>query len=101
MVPVKGNGNRDQKLAAVTAAGKCQGADTSNKKGKHSKTNAADTIQNGSPVDKVWYLSDKESYGALHMNMKSIPKFKGMAICAKYHLKGSCNFGDKLYQAKH
>jgi len=61
-------------------------------------TDAADTIQNRSLVDKAWYLSDKESYEAFHMNMKSIPKFKGMAICTKYHLKGSCNFGDKCSQ---
>ena len=76
----------------------------SNKKdrGKRSKTDAADAIQNGSPVDKAWYLSDKESYGAFHKNMKSIPKFKGMAICAKYHLKGSCDFGDKCsWKATH
>jgi len=34
MVPAKNNRNRDQKLAAMTAARKCQGADMSNKKGK-------------------------------------------------------------------
>ena len=76
----KDNGNGDQKLAAV----KRPGADTSNKKdrGKRSKTDALNAIQNGSPVDKAWYLSDKESYGAFHN-------------CAKYHQKGSCDFGDK------
>ena len=95
IAPVKDNGNRDRKLAAVTAAGKCQGADTPNKKGKRSKTDAADVIQNRSLVGKAWYLLDKESYGAFHKNMKSIPKFKGMAICAKYHLEGSSDFGDK------
>ena len=90
VAPAKNNGNGDWKLLAV----KRLGADTSNKKdrGKRSKT---DTVQNGSPVDKAWYLSDKESYGAFHKNMKSIPKFKGTPICSKYHLKGSCDFGDK------
>jgi len=93
IAPVKDNGNGDRKPAAA----KRPGADTSNKKerGKRSKTDAADAVQNASPVDKAWYLSDKESYGAFHKHMKDIPKFKGTAICAKYHLKGSCDFGDK------
>ena len=93
VAPAKDNGNSDRKPVAA----KRPGADTSNKKerGKRSKTDAADAVQNASPVDKAWYLSDKESYGAFHKNMKDIPKFKGTAICAKYHLKGSCDFGDK------
>ena len=86
---VKDNGNKHRKPAAV----KRSGTDMSNKKGKRSKTDEADTIQNGS--HKAWYLTDKESYGTFPTNMKSIPKFKGKAICAKYHLKGFCEYGDK------
>ena len=57
VAPAKDNRNGDRKPVAA----KCPGAVMSNKKerGKRSKTDAADAVQNASLVDKAWYLSDR------------------------------------------
>ena len=50
-------------------------------------------VKNESPVDPSW-IKQGEPYKIFHAHLDKAPKFKGSAICIKYHIKGSCAWGD-------
>jgi Zinc finger C-x8-C-x5-C-x3-H type (and similar) len=63
--------------------------------GEHSPT----PHKNSSPVDPAWLLKPNEGYGAFAKQIHLVPLFKGAAICAKFHVQGSCPFGDTCSRA--
>jgi hypothetical protein len=50
------------------------------------------TAKNTTPADVSWIV--KGEYPTFHKHLGGIPKFRGKAICAKYHLMGVCTYGD-------
>ena len=50
--------------------------------------------KNSSPVDPGW-IKKGENYNVFQPHVKSIPLLHGNPICAKYHVKGICNYGDE------
>jgi hypothetical protein len=49
--------------------------------------------KNTSPIDPTW-IKQGEPLKYFNENMDKAPKFKGKPMCIKYHLKGSCSWGD-------
>ena len=49
--------------------------------------------KNTSPVDKAW-IKMGENYNVFQPHITSIPTLNGNPICAKYHVKGICSYGD-------
>ena len=54
---------------------------------------------NTSPINKDW-IKEGESFGIFHAHMATAPKFDGSSICIKYHVKGSCPFGENCPRKK-
>ena len=50
--------------------------------------------KNSSPVDQGW-IKKGENYNIFQPHVKSIPSLNGYPICAKYHVKGICTYGDE------
>jgi hypothetical protein len=49
--------------------------------------------KNTSPINEDW-IREGESFNIFRAQMSSTPMFKGTTICVKYHVLGSCSFGD-------
>ena len=50
-------------------------------------------VQNESPVDPSW-IKQGEPYKIFHAQIDKAPKFKGKAMCIKFHVKGTCAWGE-------
>ena len=50
--------------------------------------------KNSSPVESSW-IKKGENYNVFQPHVKSIPNLHGNPICAKYHVKGICTYGDE------
>ena len=50
-------------------------------------------VQNDSPVDPSW-IKQGEPYKIFHAQIDKAPKFKGKAMCIKFHVKGTCAWGE-------
>ena len=58
------------------------------------KAAAFSPAKNSSPVEPNW-IKKGENYNVFQPHVKSIPCLHGSPICAKYHVKGICNYGDE------
>ena len=50
-------------------------------------------VKNSSPINEDW-IREGESFNIFRAQMATTPTFKGTTICVKYHVLGSCPFGD-------
>ena len=54
---------------------------------------AQGSIKNTSPVDKSW-IKAGENTTLFHKHMSQAPKLRGEQICLKFHVQGSCPYGE-------
>ena len=78
-----------------TKAGKRSNDSADDNTGPNTKRKASfSPIKNSSPVDPSW-IKRGENYNVFQPHVKSIPLLNGNPICAKYHVKGVCSYGDE------
>jgi hypothetical protein len=62
---------------------------------------ASSATKNPSPVNPGW-IKKGENFNVFQPHVSTIPLLNGNPICAKYHVKGVCNYGDEcLRKASH
>ena len=66
--------------------------------GKGGKPTVHDSAKNASPVNAAW-IKKGESFKIFQKYADSVPTLNGKSICLKYHVKGSCSFGDSCKRA--
>ena len=51
-------------------------------------------VKNESPVDPSWIRKGENYAETFNKHLSTLPKCKGKQICVKFHVQGTCPFGD-------
>jgi hypothetical protein len=64
------------------------------KKRDENKRNTEEAVKNTARVAE-WSLKSGETYQVFNKNMHNMPKLNGKQVCATFHIKGYCQYGEK------